>query len=104
MEPIKGAVEQLLAGLKARGPAPDAEEIILSAFSKKELAHIRVSPARQGRVRIVVDSSAWLYHFNLKKKELAGKICAGLPGTKEVSFVIGEVGEKRKGLARPRIH
>jgi hypothetical protein len=96
MEPIKETVESLLAGLKSRACRNGGvEEIISGVFSKKELAHIRVMPSRAGRVRIAVDSSSWLYYFNLQKRELTEKITAQMAEVKEIVFVIGEIKPKK---------
>lgn len=97
MENIKGTVESLLETLKSRVVrGGGVEEIVLGVFSKKEQEHICVRPARRGMVRIAVDSSTWLYYFNLKKKELTEKIAASLPEVKDLSFVIGDVSAKVK--------
>jgi hypothetical protein len=97
MEPIKGAVESLLANLKSRCVrGAGAKEIVCAAFSKKEQAHMRVISCQRGKLRIAVDSSTWLYYFNLKKKALTEQIAAGLPEVKELVFVIGETGAERK--------
>jgi hypothetical protein len=92
MESIKGTVESLIASLKTRGKGGGREEIIRGAFSQKELQHLRVLPSRvPARVRIAVDSSAWLYYFNLRKKALTGKIAERMPEVKEIVFIIGTV-------------
>jgi hypothetical protein len=92
MEQIKGAVESLLESLKTRGNSRDRGEIIRGAFSAKELRHLRVMPSRlPARVRIAVDSSTWLYYFNLRKKTLTEKIAESMPEVKEIVFVIGTV-------------
>lgn len=100
METIKGTVDALLENLKSRVVrGGGVEEIILGAFSKKEREHIRVIPCRGGRVKIAVDSSTWLYYFNLRKKELFQKIVAHFPEAKEISFIIGEIGEIGKRIS-----
>ncbi len=97
MEQIKGTVESLLKGLKARAAVGDAGDVLAGMLTKKELAHLRVQPSRGGKLRIAVDSSAWLYYFNLRRKQLLEKISSSLPGIKEISFFIGDVepGKKR---------
>lgn len=99
METIKGTVEAILGDLKARGAGGAAEDLVKGAFSRKELAHIRIKPCPRGRLDVIVDSSAWLYYFNLKKEALTARIASRLPGIKTVSFVIGEVraGRKKSG-------
>jgi hypothetical protein len=97
MEQIKETVATVVAGLKSRGCRGEgAEESISGAFSKKEQEHIRVEPCRAGKALIAVDSSTWLYYFNLKKKELLEKIAAAMPEVKEIVFIIGNINSGKK--------
>lgn len=90
MEPIRGAVESLLAGLKARAKEGDPEQAVAESFSEEERRHVRFASLEKGRLRLAVDSSAWLYSFNLKRRALTASLAKKVPAIKEISFFIGK--------------
>jgi hypothetical protein len=100
VEPIKGAVESLLAGLKSRVLAEEPEQALKSVLTGKELVHVRIRSLSKGVLRLSIDSSAWLYYFNLRRKRLTEALSARIPEIKELSFVIGEMRPRRTGLPR----
>jgi len=95
MELIKDTVKNVMEawGTKKRRPSKDDPQVILKKiFNKKELGHIKFNYFKKGALSINVDSSAWLYHFSLKKGPLLEKIQKRNRAIKDIRFFIGETG------------
>jgi hypothetical protein len=95
MEVIKDTVKNVMQIWEAkRGKAPkdDPRAILKRIFNKKELGHIKFNYFKKGALSINVDSSAWLYHFSLKKGPLLEKIQKRNQAVKDIRFFIGETG------------
>ncbi len=95
MEQIKGAVEALLSRLKEKSrknefPKGSPEELIKKVFSRKEQEHVRFGYFRGGVLGISVESSSWIYYFNIKKEKLLAAVRAVSPAVKDIRFRIGE--------------
>jgi len=110
LEQIKETLDGLLKTLKARREkaASSSPELLgKRAFSSKESRHARISGIKNGLLYIKVDSSAWLYYFNLHKKELLEKLSAQDAGIKDFKFSLGmaeaDPGRGEKILARKKI-
>jgi hypothetical protein len=94
MEQIKDAVLEVMRGLdqKRTGSASDNPEVFLrKVLTKKELSHIKFKYFKKGVLGLSVDSSAWLYSFNLQKEDLLSRLkeCAG--AVKEIKLRVGRV-------------
>jgi len=74
MDTIKATVEDLIKKLEAKSAQEDPRGWVNKFFSKKELAHLKISYYKEGVLGLSVDSSAWLYHFRLKKETLTEKL------------------------------
>ena len=93
MEAIKNTLEGLLKDLAARkekSADQDPENLIKKFFSRKEAEHGRAGILKNGVLYIKVDSSTWLYYFNLHKKEFLEKFSARNPQIKSLKFSLGE--------------
>lgn len=96
MERINITVAQVMAHLKTKRESSDKENpeaIVKNVFSKKERGHIQFHYLRKGVLGIKVDSSSWLYHLNLQKKNLLAKAHKNTPTVKEIRFSLGEITE-----------
>jgi len=91
MDQIKGPLDSLLKELKVRVRDTDPEKAVAECFSGKEAEHARFRSLAKGVLRISVDSSTWMYYFNLHKKRLMQAVTARLPEVKEIVFLIGEI-------------
>ncbi len=94
MDTIKNAVAHLMRSLQEKSAVAsrdNPEELLKEVFSKKELEHVRVNYLKQGVLHLKVDSSSWLYYFNLHKKEAIA--AAGKKSTqiKDIRFRLGEI-------------
>ncbi len=79
MEAIKETLEVLLKDLKVRKERVSTispEFLAKKVFSRKESEHAQAGFLKNGIFYIKVDSSTWLYYFNLHKKELLEKLKA----------------------------
>jgi len=93
MEAIQETVAHVMQRIKTKksgagdkGPDDSLKKIL----TKKELQHIKVNYFKKGILCLSVDSSAWLYNFNLKKESLITKLNKELGGIKDIRFYIGE--------------
>ena len=94
MEAIKDTVLNVMERLAAKktGSAADEPETWLKkVLTKKELGHIKFNYFKKGVLNLNVDSSSWLYNFNLQKEELLDKLNKHLKGIKDIRFRIGDV-------------
>jgi len=100
METIKQTLEVLLKDLQARKEkaaevTPDF--LVKKVFSRKELEHCQAGSLKNGILQIKVDSSTWLYYFNLHKKEAQEKFSGQNSQIKGLKFSLGEISSKKEG-------
>ena len=98
MEAIKETIEALFKDLKVRKDrvsmiSPDF--LAKKVFSRKESGHARAGVLKNGVFYIKVDSSTWLYYFNLHKKELLEKLSGLNSQIKDLKFSMGEISRKK---------
>lgn len=92
MEAIKNTVINIMQGLevKKRELAKVAPTSLLKkALTKKELQHIKFNYLKKGVLDLYVDSSGWLYNFNLKKEEILSSLNKKSSAIKEIRFRLG---------------
>jgi hypothetical protein len=94
METIRTTLESVMRDWEKKILKPDEDSpgVPLKKFlTKKELGHIRFRYFKKGVLSFNVDSSSWLYYFNLRKSELLAKLQKQTGLIKEIRFYIGEV-------------
>jgi len=95
MERIKDTISAVFDAWtkdKGRAGAAGLERALKKTLTKKELRHIKFNYFCGGILNLNVDSSAWLYHFNLHKQGFLLRLRqAGAPEVKDVRFYIGEI-------------
>jgi hypothetical protein len=93
MERIKDTIASVLQGLTAKktgSTGADPQEAIKKILTKKEYGHIKFNYFKKGILGLQVDSSSWLYSFNLKKEEMLRNLKKELPDINDVRFRIGD--------------
>lgn len=76
---------------KVRTNTDDDPEFLLKKYlTKKELRHIKFRSLRKGTLRLDVDSSSWLYYFNLRKEAFLADLRKQSSCIKDVRLYIGE--------------
>jgi len=94
VEQIKDTIQsviRLLSEHKGIVSSEDAEILLKKALTKRELTHIKLNYFKKGILNLTVDSSSWLYNFNLHKRQLLAKLNEKSDWVKEIRFRIGEV-------------
>ncbi len=94
MELIKDTIKAVFAKISQKHPLDSDEDPfgwLKKTLTKRELRHIKVDYFRSGILGVSVDSSSWLYYFNLNKKTLAEKILKHTDKLKEIHFYLGEI-------------
>lgn len=97
MEQIKDTIQALFKDWTEKGKlviAEDIEALVGRVFSAEEAKHLRPRAVKGGVLALIVDSSTWLYYFNLHRRRLTDKLRAEAPGITEVKFSIGQVRQK----------
>jgi hypothetical protein len=90
MDNIKDVVYGVMEDWATQGAGEDAPQAWLKkVLTKKELAHIKFNYFKKGVLGAWVDSSVWLYSFNLKKTNLLDKLREVSDGIKDIRFRIG---------------
>jgi predicted nucleic acid-binding Zn ribbon protein len=106
MEAIKETLQGLLKDLKVRkatASASNPERLLKKVFSPKEAEHAQPGAIKNGVLYLQVDSSTWLYYFNLHKKELLEKFAGQNSQIKELRFNLGQIqrsGDKKKSCMK----
>ncbi len=110
MEAIKETLGFLLKDLNTRrekAATSSPEFLAKKVFSRKESEHAQPGILKNGVLYIKVDSSTWLYYFNLHKKELLGKFFGQNNQIKDIKFSLGQVlagnNSTRKNVAMKKI-
>ena len=95
MEPIQDTLHKVMRAWEAKvktGFKEDAPEAWLrKILTKKERGHLAFRSLRRGVLNADVDSSTWLYYFNLHKARLLGKLRKQSEAIKDIRFYLGEI-------------
>lgn len=94
MEAIKKIAQEVLEGLRRQqggSAAGGAEAALKKILTKQEAKHIKFNYSKGGVISVNVDSSSWLYNFNLKKEYILGALKKECAGLKSIRFRIGEI-------------
>ena len=67
------------------------QEMWLDILDKPELEHTQIIGEKEGVLSVLVDSPAWLYQMNIRKKIILEKIQREIPSVKNIHFKIGKV-------------
>lgn len=92
MDKIKDVVKEVIEKISSKKVE---EQIQLQEIWRRAAGagvdHTAIGGLRDGVLVIHVDSSAWLYQMNLKKKALLTEIQKAHPDIKQINFKIGKI-------------
>ena len=95
MEAIRQILEKVMRSweekLRHSTQNTPTDQVLKKFLTKRESGHIRFRYFKRWILGCTVDSSSWLYYFNLRKKELLEKIRQILKDIEDIRFYIGEV-------------
>lgn len=101
MEQIKDTISTLLRSWseqKKGAQELDPEGLIKRVLTKKELQHIKFNYFSKGVVGLKVDSPAWAYSLNLRKKIILANLNEKSDAIKDLRLRIGDIsGETKTG-------
>ena len=83
-------VMQRLEEKKKRVSSEDFAPFLKKTLTKKELKHIKIHYFKAGVLHLLVDSSAWLYHFSVKKDTLVTQLREVAKTIQDIRFHLGE--------------
>jgi len=94
MEQIKDTIAQVMQGLQKKKTHPakdDPGDLLKKVLTKRELEHIKFHYFRKGVLGLYVDSSSWLYNFNLKKENILRELNQRSRAIKDIRLRIGDL-------------
>ena len=94
MERIKDTIQSVFKELTAKKQGfgkSHPEDWLKKTLTKRELEHIKFNYFRKGILGVKVDSSSWLYKFNLDKTKILSKLTKLSGEIKDIHFRIGDL-------------
>jgi len=94
MDTIKDAISSFLHELEDKRnkiSKLNPDEQLKKVLTKRELEHIKLNNFKKGILSFIVDSSSWMYYFNLKKETLIKEFKKDIKDLKDIRFRIGDV-------------
>ena len=93
MHNIKDVVHDVLSAVILRKPELQGriERVWGETLSDKEKKHTKLANINKGRLIVHVDSSAWLYQMNTRKKTILESLQSKAAEVKDVSFKVGKI-------------
>lgn len=99
MDDVKDIVKSVLADLTKKHRKGDLDKVQKAwkrIVGPAAFAHSKIVHLTKERIRVNVDSSAWLYDLNLRKARIAKELDKSLK-IKDVNFRLGEISERDEG-------
>ena len=93
MNSIKDIVMQVVGDLSVRKPETQTkiQRIWKSVLDEREAMHTQIIELKEGMLVVHVDSPAWLYQMNFKKKKILEKIQEEHPVIENIFFKVGSI-------------
>lgn len=92
MDEIKDIVRMVIGQMAPSSPGQRQLGLLWEKIlSKTEKEHSKIGGLKDGCLLVSVDSPAWLYHFNLKKKKMLDEIQKEFSEIKKIYFKIGKL-------------
>lgn len=93
MDNIDEIVNKVIGNLFLKIPRKQEEiqKIWEKSFNSKGLEHTKIVEFKEGTLFVNVDSSAWLFQCNLKKKKIVEAIKKDIPEINKIYFKIGKI-------------
>lgn len=93
MEALRSIVKNVVADLVKKNKALDfqkAERAWKTVIGPDAWPHTKIVYLTKNKIRVNVDSSAWLYDLNLRKERICGRLRKSL-NIEDVQFRLGRV-------------
>lgn len=93
MDNIKDVVHALMGKLSVSTVEGrrSVEDIVSGMLNDQEKKHVRFSGMKEGKIFMVVDSSAWLFQMRTKQQRLLKEIQLQVSDVTQMYFKIGKV-------------
>ena len=93
MDTIKDLIKRVVKDLADHKTTQShaLEEILQKVFDKNEKKHIKLVGLKDGKLSFNVDSPAWLYQMQTRKRKFLEKIKSELPEINSIYFRIGNI-------------
>ena len=92
MDDIKDIIKTVVGKISSQRASgqKDIVSVWENILKKKERTHAKISGLKEGQLMVNIDSSAWLYQFNIKKKKILEEIQKEIPEVQKIYFRIGK--------------
>ena len=93
MEQIKGIISQVISNISSGKPEVrnKIQRLWQNIAEPKAIQHTAVVGLQKGELVIYVDSPAWLFQMNLKKRKLFERLKVEFPKLSNIRFKIGKI-------------
>ena len=93
MEPIKDIITQVIAKISSGKPEihNKIQRIWQNILDKKTMQHTAIVGLHKGQLIVHVDSPAWLFQMNIKKRKTLERLKEEIPELSHIRFKIGKV-------------
>ena len=93
MDPIKNIVNDVIGKISSKGFNDQTKifEVWQKIIGETGIKHTRVSGMKDGTLMVLVDSPAWLFQLNLKRKNILDQIQKEKLEIQKIIFKIGKV-------------
>ena len=92
MEPIKDIIPQVIESISQKKPEAQSklQRIWQSIVGEKSGQHTVIGGFKDNALLVLVDSPAYLFQMNLKKRKFLEQLKEEFPELKEINFKIGK--------------
>ncbi len=93
MESIQEIVTHVLKDISGQrlSFSTKIQEIWDRILDPREQKHSRIEEFQNGTLMVCVDSSAWLFQMNFKKRKILTALQKDIPGVKKILFKLGKI-------------
>ncbi len=94
MERIKDTINHVIKTLSEKMesvPGTDPGAALKKILTRSETRHIKFNYFKKGTAYFNVDTSGWMYSFNLKKEAMLSGLKKEVPEIADIRFRIGDV-------------
>ncbi len=93
MEPIKDIIPQVIANISQKKPETQEkiQRLWYSMVGEQAKEHTAMAEFKDKRLTVHVDSPAWLFQMNVKKRKILERLKEEWPDLQNIHFKIGKV-------------
>ena len=93
MDNIKDILNNIVGDIAAKNPniQSKVDDIWKNVLEEQDLKHTKLLDLKDGVLYIVVDSPAWLYQIQIKKRKILKRMQDEIPEIKRIQLKVGKI-------------